>query len=51
MSHALVAPEDTSGITKAKDPNFRGEDAEWYPIDDPRNIINKQRREEGLKLN
>lgn len=49
MNHALVAPEDTSGVTKAKDPNMRGEDAEWYPIDDPRNLINRQRRE-GLKF-
>lgn len=62
MHHALVAPEDTSGVTKARDANLRDEDEEWsvgnllsqaltetlrYAIDDPRNKMNIRRRMEN----
>jgi hypothetical protein len=29
MNHELVAPEDTSGVTKARDANLREEDEDW----------------------
>lgn len=62
MHHVLVAPEDKSGVTKARDANLRDEDEEWfvfnihpsvalfmlrYPIDDPRNKMNIRRRLEN----
>jgi peptidyl-prolyl cis-trans isomerase SDCCAG10 len=47
MHHVLVAPEDTSGVTKARDANLREQDEEWYPIDDPRNKMNIRRRLEN----
>ena len=47
MNHELIAPEDTSGVTKARDANLREEDEEWYPIDDPRNKMNVRKRTQG----
>lgn len=50
MNHELVAPEDTSGVTKAKDANMKDTNDEWYPIDDPRNQLNVRRRTQGGKV-
>ena len=50
MKHKFVAPEDTSGVTKAKDANKRDDDEEWYPIGDPRNKIAQRRREGAMDL-
>uniref|UniRef100_A0AC34QNB4 PPIase cyclophilin-type domain-containing protein n=1 Tax=Panagrolaimus sp. JU765 TaxID=591449 RepID=A0AC34QNB4_9BILA len=50
MKHKLVAPEDTSGVTKAKDANRRDTDEEWYPMGDPRNKIAQRRREGALDI-
>ncbi|KAL3116218.1 hypothetical protein niasHT_002342 [Heterodera trifolii] len=47
MDHELVAPEDTSGVTKAKDANMKDSNMEWYPSDDPRNLLNVRRRTQG----
>ena len=30
MTHELIAPEDTSGVTKAKDANMKEENDDWY---------------------
>ena len=45
MAHALIAPEDTSGITKARDANMKDNDEDWYPVEDPRNKMNVRKRE------
>uniref|UniRef100_A0A7E4VJI8 Spliceosome-associated protein CWC27 homolog n=1 Tax=Panagrellus redivivus TaxID=6233 RepID=A0A7E4VJI8_PANRE len=45
MSHKFIAPEDTSGVTKARDANMKDQDEEWYPIGDPRNKIAQRRRD------
>jgi hypothetical protein len=50
MNHWFVAPEDTSGVTKAKDPSMREKNQEWFSIDDPRNPINIQRRTAAEKM-
>uniref|UniRef100_A0A1I8C1K3 Spliceosome-associated protein CWC27 homolog n=1 Tax=Meloidogyne hapla TaxID=6305 RepID=A0A1I8C1K3_MELHA len=50
MNHELIAPEDTSGVTKAKDANMKGENDEWYPISDPRNKMNVLKRTQGGKV-
>uniref|UniRef100_A0A914M7R1 Spliceosome-associated protein CWC27 homolog n=1 Tax=Meloidogyne incognita TaxID=6306 RepID=A0A914M7R1_MELIC len=50
MNHELVAPEDTSGVTKAKDANMKEENDEWYPINDPRNKMNVRKRTQGGKV-
>uniref|UniRef100_A0A183CBM3 Spliceosome-associated protein CWC27 homolog n=1 Tax=Globodera pallida TaxID=36090 RepID=A0A183CBM3_GLOPA len=47
MDHELVAPEDTSGVTKAKDANMKESNNDWYPTDDPRNRMNVLRRTQG----
>lgn len=47
MKHKLIAPEDTSGVTKARDANMKETDEEWYPIGDPRNKM-AQRRRDGV---
>ncbi|CAD5216149.1 unnamed protein product [Bursaphelenchus xylophilus] len=47
MDHAFVAPEDRSGVTKARDANLREEDEDWYDISDPRNKMNQRKREEN----
>lgn len=46
MDHEFVAPEDKSGVTKAKDANMKEVNPEWYDLDDPRNPINVRRRME-----
>ncbi|CAK5074902.1 unnamed protein product [Meloidogyne enterolobii] len=50
MNHELIAPEDTSGVTKAKDANMKEENDEWYPINDPRNKMNVRKRTQGGKV-
>jgi len=50
MNHWFVAPEDISGVTKARDANMKEHDDSWYPIDDPRNQINVRKRMGGEKL-
>ncbi|KAI6242815.1 PPIase cyclophilin-type domain-containing protein [Aphelenchoides fujianensis] len=49
MAAPLVAPEDTSGVTKAKDANLKDEIDDWYDItgEYPRNKMNVRRREGG----
>ncbi|CAD5211672.1 unnamed protein product [Bursaphelenchus okinawaensis] len=46
ITHKFVAPEDKSGMTKARDANLREEDEEWYDISDPRNKMNQRKREQ-----
>ncbi|KAI6228046.1 PPIase cyclophilin-type domain-containing protein [Aphelenchoides besseyi] len=46
MGNTFVAPEDTSGVTKALDANLREESEDWYDISDPRNKMNRRKREE-----
>ncbi len=41
----MVAPEDTSGVTKARDANMKDLDEDWYPVDDPRNKMNVRKRD------
>lgn len=45
MKHTFVAPEDRSGVTKAKDANLREESEDWYDINDPRNKMNQRIRD------
>ncbi|CAG2101793.1 unnamed protein product, partial [Medioppia subpectinata] len=46
LSHRLTCQKDENKL--AKDANLRNEE-DWYDIYDPRNPINKRRREEGLE--
>lgn len=46
MAHKFVAPEEDSGVSRAKDANMRDVSEDWYDIYDPRNPMNQRRREE-----
>ncbi|CAG2173943.1 unnamed protein product, partial [Oppiella nova] len=48
LSHHLQCQKEETIL--AKDANLRNEE-DWYDIYDPRNPINKRRREEGLEKN
>jgi peptidyl-prolyl cis-trans isomerase SDCCAG10 len=48
MSKKFNAPEDISGVTKARDANMKEQDEEWYPIGDPRNKMAQRRRDGAL---
>lgn len=47
LSHQMHCQKEEEQIL-AKDANLRNEE-DWYDIYDPRNPINKRRREEGLE--
>uniref|UniRef100_A0A914EFE3 Spliceosome-associated protein CWC27 homolog n=1 Tax=Acrobeloides nanus TaxID=290746 RepID=A0A914EFE3_9BILA len=47
LNHEFVAPEDRSGVTKAKDANMKDGNQEWYDISDPRHPFNVARRKEA----
>ncbi|XP_054161388.1 spliceosome-associated protein CWC27 homolog [Oppia nitens] len=48
LSHQMVCHKEEEKSVLAKDANLKN-DEEWYDIHDPRNPINKRRREEGLE--
>uniref|UniRef100_A0A914Y7G6 Uncharacterized protein n=1 Tax=Panagrolaimus superbus TaxID=310955 RepID=A0A914Y7G6_9BILA len=48
MAKKFNAPEDISGVTKARDANMKDQDDEWYPIGDPRNKMAQRRRDGAL---
>jgi peptidyl-prolyl cis-trans isomerase SDCCAG10 len=48
MAKKFNAPEDISGVTKARDANMKDQDEEWYPIGDPRNKMAQRRRDGAL---
>jgi peptidyl-prolyl cis-trans isomerase SDCCAG10 len=46
LAHELICQKEDDPVL-AKDANMRNEE-DWFDIYDPRNPINKRRREEGL---
>ena len=46
MHHTFVAEDVDPSVTKAKDANTKDQNEEWYPLNDPRNLLNKMRRGE-----